>query len=312
MFGGFRLLLAIFVALSHFGFTFAGFNPGQWSVICFYTLSGILMDRQFKKFSISKNSSWLFYLDRFMRVYPLYFVVLMLTCWNNHITWKVLVPNLLLLPLHYNGVLITVPPLVNPAWSLACEVHFYFFVPFLVLTTTKTLRLLLISSLLLFIASPFLPFSNFWGYLGFPGVFFTFATGMLINRRDFVFVKAAGVALTVALIIFGLEKYFLGVRSGININVCFGYLMAIASITLLDQYSPRWTADKILGYFSYPLFLCHGLVASVLESVYFISSPVLLLLTSLLFAAILVLTVEIPFDWIRYRVRVKHAKAVTV
>jgi peptidoglycan/LPS O-acetylase OafA/YrhL len=78
MFGSYRFLLAILVALSHFGCQAAGFNPGQWAVISFYVLSGLLMDRQFHKLSPRGKELGGFYLDRFLRVYPLFMVVLLL------------------------------------------------------------------------------------------------------------------------------------------------------------------------------------------------------------------------------------------
>ncbi len=52
MFGLYRLVLSLLVALSHAGLVFHGFNPGQWSVVCFYVLSGLLMERQFRKLAV--------------------------------------------------------------------------------------------------------------------------------------------------------------------------------------------------------------------------------------------------------------------
>ena len=53
MFGLYRLILAVLVALSHFNLIIYGFDPGQWAVVCFYILSGFLMERQFHKLAPS-------------------------------------------------------------------------------------------------------------------------------------------------------------------------------------------------------------------------------------------------------------------
>jgi peptidoglycan/LPS O-acetylase OafA/YrhL len=130
MFGTYRFILAAFVALSHFGITIAGFNPGQWSVICFYTLSGLLMERQFHKLSKNGNGTAAFYLDRFLRIYPLFLVVVLIASVGSQISWAAMAANVTLLPLNYSSLL-NIPMLIGPSWSLACEVHFYLLVPLL-------------------------------------------------------------------------------------------------------------------------------------------------------------------------------------
>jgi peptidoglycan/LPS O-acetylase OafA/YrhL len=105
MFGAYRFILAAFVALSHFGAVVAGFNPGQWAVICFYTLSGLLMERQFHKLSQHANGTAAFYLDRFLRIYSLFLVVLLLAWAGNRLSWGTAVANVTLLPMNYSSLL---------------------------------------------------------------------------------------------------------------------------------------------------------------------------------------------------------------
>jgi len=298
MFGTYRFILASLVALSHFGVQYAGFNPGQWAVVSFYTLSGLLMERQSRKLGTSG-----FYWDRLLRIYPLYLVVLLLAAIENHPSWIESIANIALLPLNYSyftGINI----LIAPAWSLACEAHFYLLVPLLVLCSTKTLRIVLASSLSLFAISPFLPCSTFLAYTGLPGILFAFVSGILINRKDFSFIKKLWVTMFGLLVAFAGSKVFhSGLLTGIHINVSVGYLAAIAIIPCLDRFSPKAGWDKILGLFSYPLFLCHGVVAAFVQHHFSISNPLLLLLAALCFSAVLILTVEIPFDRVRYGLR---------
>ncbi len=124
MFGAYRLVMAALVALSHFGVQYAGFNPGQWAVICFYTLSGLLMERQHQKLGGPGS----FYVDRLLRIYPVYLTVLLLASLGHQLSWAGKFANITLFPLNYSSFT-GVPILIGPAWSLACEAHFYLLVP---------------------------------------------------------------------------------------------------------------------------------------------------------------------------------------
>jgi peptidoglycan/LPS O-acetylase OafA/YrhL len=309
MFGTYRFILAALVALSHFGIRAAGFNPGQWAVICFYTLSGLLMERQFQKLSQKGNGTKAFYLDRFLRIYPLFLIALLFAWAGNTLSWEGALANIMLLPLNYT-FFTGFPMLIAPSWSLACESHFYLLVPLLVLCSTKVLRLILCASLCFFMITPWLPNSTFWAYIGLPGIFFTFLSGILINRKEIVFVKVIWVIMLFLLIAFGLTKCFhTGLPTGIHINIAIGYLIAIIATILLDKFSPDAKWDKSLGLVSYPLFLCHGVVAEFLEQHWQIYKPFELLFASILFAILLILVIEIPFDTIRYRLRALVANA---
>ncbi len=303
MFGTYRFILAAFVALSHFGVVVAGFNPGQWAVICFYTLSGLLMERQFHKLSPQANGAGVFYLDRFLRIYPLFFIVLLLAWAGNRLPWRATLANVTLLPLNYSSLSGT-PMLIAPSWSLACEVHFYLLVPLLAFLSTRILRVVLVASLCLFAISPFLPNSTFWAFAGLPGILFTFLSGILINRKEYHFIKILWVLMLFLLITFILTKYLhTGLKTGIHINVAIGCLIALISTVFLDRMSPNVRWDKALGLFSYPLFLCHELAGGTMARYWHIRNPLELLFGAILLAGILILTVEIPFDAFRYRVR---------
>lgn len=304
MFGTYRLILAALVALSHSGVTARGFNPGQWAVIGFYMLSGLLMERQFEKLSKKGNGASAFYLDRFLRIYPLYLVVLLLSWgWANPFSWGTVAANVTLLPLNYS-YFTGIPMPIGVSWSLACEAHFYLLVPLLILCSTRTLRVILSASLCFFVVSTCLPNSAFWAYGCLPGILFTFLSGILINRKDYAFIKILWVVMLFLLGIFCLTKIFhTGLRTGIHINVAIGYLAAAIATYCLDKFPPNVKWDKSIGSISYPLFLCHETVAAFFERHWGIYNPFELLFFSILFAIILVLTVEIPFDFIRYRCR---------
>src|SRR5690348_15080505 len=135
MFGGYRCVLALMVCLSHYGLQFSGFNPGQWAVISFYVLSGLLMERQFNKITQGGKPITLFYLDRFLRIYPMYLIVMLLAASLVQISRFELAANVLLLPLDYTNFF-KCNIVIGPAWSLACEMHFYLLVPLLCISST--------------------------------------------------------------------------------------------------------------------------------------------------------------------------------
>jgi peptidoglycan/LPS O-acetylase OafA/YrhL len=261
------------------------------------------MERQFHKLSQHANGTAAFYLDRFLRIYPLFLVVLLLAWAGNRLSWGTAVANVTLLPMNYSSLL-GIPTLIWPSWSLACEVHFYLLVPLLTFLSTRILRVILIGSLFLFAVSPFLPQSTFWAFTGLPGILFTFLSGILINRKEYRFIQILWLIMVILLVIFGLTKYLhTGLPTGIHINVTIGCLIALISTVYLDKLSPRVQWDKFLGLFSYPLCLCHELAAGFLGRHWHVRNPLVLLIGAILLAAILIVTVEIPSDWLRYRVR---------
>jgi len=129
-------------------------------------------------------------------------------------------------------------------------------------------------------------------------------TGLLIDRKDFNFLRLHAVVMAVLLVGFLLTKLLhLNLPTGIHINVAFGYLIALTVIPWLDRLpsANRW--DKLLGLFSFPLFLCHEVVAVWVQNLLHLTSPGLFLVAAVLFSGLLILAVEIPFDRIRYAVR---------
>ena len=311
MFGTYRFILAAIVALSHFGLIFNGFNPGQWAVLSFYVISGFLMERLHEKIQkfTDKASSSAFYSDRFLRILPLYLVVLGLSLWTN---WQEFQPwivsNIALIPLNY-GAFTGSKAAIGPAWSLACEFQFYMLIPLLCRMSNSVLKYTLMGSVFVFCISPFTHHSAFWGYMGLPGILFAFLSGMLLSRGEVVFLKIIWMLFVVLLVVFASTKFIsAGLPTGININVCIGYLLAIPSTWFLSRISPTVSWDKRMGLISYPLFLVHELVQRWM-SVFLGYCPIfMILIASAVVAVFLVLVVESPFDLIRYRVRTFFAK----
>jgi peptidoglycan/LPS O-acetylase OafA/YrhL len=302
VFGTYRLLLASLVALSHYGFIVHGFNPGQWAVLSFYVISGFLMDRLFRKIPPS-GGAVIFYVDRFLRIYPLYLIITMSTLVIDPLSRQWLLENLTLIPLNY-GEFNGSHSAIGPAWSLACEVQFYLLVPVFCGMSIWMLRLISIISVLVFCISPWLPHSTFWAYIGLPGILFAFLTGMLLSRGDLQFIRMIWVGFIVLLLLFIISKINnSGLPTGIHLNVCIGYLVALPAAYVLSRLSPHVSWDQRLGLLSYPLFLVHELARKCLKIFNLEYAMLILLGVALLVSIVLIVTVEIPFDHLRYRIR---------
>lgn len=302
MFGIFRLVLAIMVALSHFGIRFKGLNPGQWAVIAFYLLSGFLMQKQAEKLC-SNDKKAPFYLDRLIRIGPLYFIVMLLATPLFIGTWVDYSQNICLFPLNY-AMFTNVPILIGPAWSLACEAHFYLLIPIIFHFKERSLKILCCVSLLIFALSPSLPHTTFWAYTGLPGIFFVFASGMLIAKDQLSFVRKIWIILFVLLVVFSLLKMFIpSIPAGININVSLGFVLLFPVFLFLSHLPSSNKFDRKIGLLSYPLFLCHEPVAHYIRQLWGSQNAAIYLSASLLVAILLVICVEVPFDKIRYAIR---------
>src|ERR1700723_169538 len=241
------------VALTHFGFQYHHAGFGSPAVVSFYMLSGVLMQRQFAKFqSRGPDAGAVFLVDRFLRVAPIYWAVLLLVLFT--VGGENLVQNFALLPLNYEAFT-GAKPLIFTAWSLANELHFYILLPLLALSNSHVIKTIMWLSLCVFVAGPFLPNPTWWSYTGWPGTFFVFMAGTLYARGEpprYLFPAAA-----VLLVAFATARIaHAPLHLGINIEVCFGTLAALLILPRLDKLPQRpW--DTRLGTLSFPLFLCH-------------------------------------------------------
>ncbi|WP_348646246.1 acyltransferase [Pseudohalocynthiibacter sp. F2068] len=136
--GGFRFLLAWMVVVEHV----SRFEIGKVAVMAFFTLSGFWVTRVFQERYIHVAAGIpVFYLSRFLRIWPLYIAVFLVT---------VLLFKLLQFPIHSNiwialpilGVATHQTDILGVTWSLDIEVQFYLLLPIIALFLSKlqTLR----------------------------------------------------------------------------------------------------------------------------------------------------------------------------
>ncbi|HEX7654916.1 MAG TPA: acyltransferase [Verrucomicrobiae bacterium] len=305
MFGTYRFILALAVAIGHLQIgllpAFTGRHAGQMAVMGFYLLSGYLMDRQCRRLGTRA-----FCLDRFLRIYPLYLLILT-AAWfcfyRSTLTWGEAAANLALLPMNYQDFF-SFTKLIGPAFSLACEVHFYLLVPWLVGRPLAVIRGLYFASLLIHGIVPICSHERYWCYEGLPGTFFVFLTGMLISRGDLRFTLSLPLVLLAWFFYWkGMDAtYSATLYSGIYGNVTYGAILGYVAVLALRRGSPQQAWDRFLGRLSYPLFISHMLVFD-LGSVYLQLEKWQNILLAITVAGILAWLVEIPLARWRYALR---------
>jgi peptidoglycan/LPS O-acetylase OafA/YrhL len=288
MFGTLRFILSVFVALSHIGLLFFGYNEGVWAVILFYMLSGYIMSYFMDKvFDFSVKGLKGFYIDRFIRVYPLYFVILVLTgifflvspAVHVSLTLKIIVANLLIIPLNYYMYLpISVIPksdiiMIPPAWSLGAEVQYYLLSPFLIHFKKVRVFILVFSLAIFTLGATGKLNPEYFAYRLVPGILFVFILGSYLyeslhmnegrqkaTKGILMFVLAYCVVLT----LFLMQTKAL--HTVYNSEVLFGVIVGIPIIYFLGLIKTRKKFDDVLGSLAYGIFLVHFLILWLLQA----------------------------------------------
>src|SRR6185437_15833372 len=133
-FGVFRLLLALFVTIAHLS-PVISINIGAYSVSAFFIISGYLMTYILNTtYGFTYVGLRKYYINRFLRIYPLYFLVLIMTLifffFNNALkitqTFVSWLHNITIIGIgpYFNSNL-EPSRLIPPAWALHNELIFY-------------------------------------------------------------------------------------------------------------------------------------------------------------------------------------------
>lgn len=310
MHGTLRFLLAALVALSHFGVSLPNFNQGVTAVVIFYMLAGMvsykLITNQFSNQPLS------YYKNRFMRIYPLYFLTLLFAFFIYLIGAKSAfisstpniadyLANLTIIPLAY--YMYTGQDsftLIPPAWSLGVELQFYLLAPFII-TNKKKLYIFLSISLSIYILATFGTINtDIYGYRHIAGVLSIFLLGVLLQKalQDDREAKIIIALIHLTAVISLALLYMYDLKAPYNYETLSGIIIALPLLLFIKK-TPFVSSriDKYLGSLSYALFLIHfptlwlsqmlgyEVNAYTLLSLTFLLSSLLLIFTSMLFTS---------------------------
>jgi peptidoglycan/LPS O-acetylase OafA/YrhL len=264
--GGFRLILAVLVALSHMGVVFYGYGIGVFAVISFLIISGFVMTALIEKNYSSLKAIPSFYIDRAIRLYPQFLFYFAIACavifislpntrQSAALTAENIVPSLAIAPLGLYMYGITLPDILPPTWSLGLEVFFYLLIPFLIIFKLRGIAFAISFCIFLAACLGFIN-SDYYGYRLIPGVLFIFLCGSYLYRVSYN--ERLILGSVVGISIFLLILILLGVVSQrpYNVEVLAGIAFGIPAIHFLSKIEYH-KIDEIFGNISYGVFLNH-------------------------------------------------------
>ena len=289
MFGLYRYILAHLVVISHLCPDLTKNPPGTYAVFAFYTLSVYLITLILNEiYGFSTNGIKRFFINRFLRLYPAYLVTIFISVFLVY-----LIPDIaqnlnkaLKLPTSFFEILAnsfifglsasTQSRLVPPAWALNVELCFYVLMALHLVRKRKTVIIWFVISFLytvLMIINNF-PFENRYSPL--EAASLPFSTGAMIYfmkenltlKFKWHFYVSAFLFLINALYssLWG-NPQVLGFYTSFILNVWLLFYLIKVNIKL----TPVWLRkiDKLLGNLSYPIYLCHWHIATLVDWLFF-------------------------------------------
>jgi peptidoglycan/LPS O-acetylase OafA/YrhL len=273
--GAYRLLLAVLVAISHMGKTFAGLNPGVMAVISFLIISGFVMTSLIERNYKAPGKIGLFYMDRALRLYPQFLFYFFVSCAVIHfllpgtpqaaeLTFRNIAASLPMVPLGFYMFGAAGSQILPPAWSLGLEMCFYLVIPFLIIYKVRGVAFAL--SVAIFMAACFgFINSDIYGYRLLPGVLFMFLCGSYLYKPQAKGLAIATATAVAAALMFAAINAGLIERRPFNAEVTAGIALGIPIVYLLTKLKFH-RIDEFLGNISYGVFLNHFVVIYFLRA----------------------------------------------
>ena len=268
--GVYRLVLAYMVVFSHINNNIYGYNIGIVAVISFLLLSGFVMNALIRKYYLSFSAIPAFYLDRFVRLAPQFYLYTVLTLIGAitlglHHPWMTSVPSmwhtilqLSVVPLnfyrHYPSMLLP------QAWSLGLEAMFYAVFPFVLIFRIRIVVALVSFSIFLLAYVGILD-TDLYGYRYLPGTLFIFICGSWLESSEHKWEEDLPFVVSCISMILLLLTYInpsLAVAS--NRSVLLGLIFGIPIVYFLKAVADRIKVTDIAGDLSYGIFLNHNLI----------------------------------------------------
>ena len=325
--GVLRFLLAVAV-LAHYSAPIVPGVPmldGNVAVEGFFIISGFYMALILSGPYVGRPAE--FYAARALRIYPMYWIVLAAAVAG--LLWRggrlevpamdlgtmlfVVASNLLLfgqdvmqflrvgpdgalaLDLSRSDIGATLKLLPVPqAWTLALELTFYAFAPWLARLQTRWLIALALASFALRQLGLYFGFWGAWTYYFFPMQLGFFVAGM-ISYRAYRAIGAIPASLGVAALLVVSAMTFMGDVP--RISTMF-YAALVLCLPAIFEVSKTWRWDDAIGQLSYPIYLCHLAVIEFLSGPY----PPLALAASVAVSIALIFATA-PVERMRLRLR---------
>lgn len=282
MFGLLRTILAIYVVSLHI-FSFP--TLGNYAVSFFFILSGFLMTYVMQKtYYYDLAGIKLFWVNRFLRLYPTYWIILILSLpvilfvSDKNLNPAMFFPNNIkewfsnISMLYFDIVPHRARPrLVPTSWALTNELVFYFLISLGISKSKRRTLVWLFFSILYYIGTYLYCNLATFRYSAIPAASLPFAIGALlfwINEKQ-TQIKGNLILIILLFLFFNLNAIYLsnmGVKLLAEISIYINQILASLIILLLFNIKSSErikNIDNFIGYFSYPIYLSHYLVCSV-------------------------------------------------
>ena len=320
MFGVYRFALALLVMIGHLWPQLAS-KSGTYAVFSFYMLSGYLMTFVLREvYGMDRKGIVRFLFNRFLRIYPLYWVVAVMTLflllsgisWEGYRDSAIVVPkdfvhwivNVLVFGLakgvvdfHMSG-----QRLVSAAWSLHVELCFYLMMAFVLSRKDCVVVVWIVVSLIYTAWMVVHGYSWQERYFPLAAASLPFSLGAgcyLLVRRGIKVPVFFCVVAPVVFLAHAISSSFvygeaaLPMGKGFYISLCMS-LFVIISLSTIDAREKFVSAiDKMIGSLSYPIFLLHQIVGMVVSAAYGIGPGRRLFWVTLLFSVTVSLILNI-------------------
>ncbi len=264
--GMFRLLLALAVVANHV----TKLQSGLAAVLLFFVLSGYWGADLWEK-TPGPNRLATFYLNRFLRIWPLYLAV-MLVC----AAIRNRVPGFSEFFL-FGAASLPYPHMIGTEWSLDVEVQFYALLPVLGLLAARTPRWLLIA-VVASIAWLGWRFEVATGVVTIAKFLPAFAIGMALQRSQWSpDDRTASISLTVFIALAAIQGWWWEMHAPAMHALFQGWdddaLAAVWVAPLLPYVAASLhrssdAEDRVRGDLSYPLYLVHLPVLIIFQEIY--------------------------------------------
>lgn len=257
------------------------FYLGVAAVVSFYMLAGyVVCHLLLNVFESGKSLFARFYIERALRIFPLYLFVLILTvvfiCVTGYgrprFEFSNTLRNILIVPLNYsmfidNSVL-TMPEnrLVPPAWSLGAELQAYLLLPFIIMFKPVKIVSGAVSLAIFCIACTGAINPDTYGYRLVPGIIFIFILGACVSKNtknpdktDWFDRHFPPVCYTVILFLL----ITLGIMGRLFVpyirETMLGILIGLPIISFIAKSRLKLPFNNFLADMSFGLFLSHFL-----------------------------------------------------
>lgn len=282
MFGVLRTLLAIYVVLLHI-FSFP--TLGNYAVSFFFILSGFLMTYVMQKsYSYDFSGIKLFWANRFLRLYPTYWLVLLLSLTAIlFLHGKGLNPAMFfpssfkewfsnISMLYFDIVPHRVKPRVVPtSWALTNELVFYLLISLGISKNRTRTFIWLFFSILYYVGTYFFYDLATFRYSAIPASSLPFAIGAALfwmNEKQ-PQIKGNISLIILLMLLFNLNAIYLantGETMYTELSIYVNHILSASIVLLLFNVKANKKIkqiDTFVGYFSYPVYLSHYLICAV-------------------------------------------------